>query len=85
MVHSLVVVIMEAKSKKHVAVIICAKMWLDADQKIRDWVRGHPNVKVLDRIPIVFTERYGRYCGGLMVETEEEWLPSDFECDTRDD
>jgi len=54
-------------------------MWLDCDQKIRDWIKGHPNEKILDRIHIVFTEgNGGRYCGGLMVETEEESLPSDF-------
>jgi hypothetical protein len=60
-------------------------MWLDAHQKIQEWIRNHPNEKILDRMPIVFTEKYGRYCGGLMVETEEESLPSDFECDTTHD
>ena len=71
---------MQPKSKKHVAVIICAKMWLDADQKIRDWIRDHPKEKILDRTPIVFTPKYDRYCGGLIIETAEESLPSDFEC-----
>lgn len=36
-----------------------ARMWLDADQKIRDWIKNHPKEKILDRIPIVFTEKYG--------------------------
>ena len=71
---------MQAKPKKHVAVIICARTWMEADRKIREWIRDHPQEKILDQIPIVFTEKYGRYCGGLMVETDEDWLPSDFEC-----
>ena len=70
---------MKSKGKHRTAVIICARMWLDCDQKIRDWIKNHPNEKILDRIHIVFTEgNGGRYCGGLMVETEEESLPSDF-------
>jgi hypothetical protein len=70
---------MEGKPKNRVAVIICARMWLDCDQKIRDWVKNHPNEKIVDRIPIVFTEGSGgRYCGGLMVETTKDSLASDF-------
>jgi len=47
----------QAKPKKRVGVIICARMWLDADQKIRDWIRNHPKEKIVDRIPIVFTDK----------------------------
>jgi hypothetical protein len=71
-------VIMEPKARKRVGVIICGRIWLEVDQKIRDWVKKHPNEKIIDRIPIVFTLESGRYCGGLMVETDEESLPSDF-------
>ena len=52
---------------------------MEGDQKIRDWIKDHPNEKILDRIPLVFTQKYGRYCGGLMVETNEESLLSEFE------
>jgi len=51
---------------------------LEVDQKMRDWIKNHPNEKILDRIPIVFTAGSGRYCGGLMVEAYEESIPSDF-------
>jgi len=69
---------MESKPKNRFAVIICARLWPDCDQKIRDWIKNHPRVTILDRIPIVFTMNSGRYCGGLMVEAEEELLSSDF-------
>lgn len=69
---------MQAKAKKQVGVIICGQMWLEVDQKIRDWIKNHPHERILDRIPIVFTTQSARYCGGLMVETNEESLPSDF-------
>ena len=68
---------MNAKARKRVGVIICGRVWLEVDQKIRDWIKNHPHEKVVDRIPIVFTIESGRYCG-LMVETDEESLPSDF-------
>lgn len=68
----------QAKARKRVGVIICGRIWLEVDQKIRDWIKNHPHEKIIDRIPIVFTAESGRYCGGLMVETYEESLPSDF-------
>jgi hypothetical protein len=67
----------ECRHKKRIGVIICGRIWLDVDQKIQNWIKNHPHEKILDRIPIVFTES-GRYCGGLMVETDKESLPSDF-------
>ena len=70
--------IMSAKARNRVGVIICGRVWLEVDQKIRDWIKNHPNERVIDRIPIVFTVDSGRYCGGLMVETDAESLPSDF-------
>ena len=68
----------QTKPKNRIAVIICARLWLDCDQKIRDWIKKHPDEKIVDRIPIVFTMETESYCGGLMIETEEETLPSDF-------
>lgn len=66
------------KPRKRVRVIICGRIWLEVDQRIGDWIKNHPHEKILDRIPIVFTAESGRYCGGLMVETYEESLHSDF-------
>ena len=66
------------KSKKRIGVIICGRVWLNVQQKIQDWIRNHPDEKVVDRIPIVFCMESGRYCGGLMVETDQEYLESDF-------
>ncbi len=72
---------MQAKlSKQTVAVIICGRIWLEADQKIRDWIKTHPNERILDRIPPVLTTKREKWCGGLIVESDEEWLPSDFDC-----
>ena len=68
----------QARPKKRIGVIICGQIWLEVDEKIRNWIKDHPNEKILDRIPIVFTAESGRYCGGLMVETDKESLPSDF-------
>ena len=56
---------MNAKARKRVGVIICGRIWLEVDQ-IRDWIKNHPDEKILDRIPIVFTFDIGRYCGGLI-------------------
>jgi hypothetical protein len=69
---------MQEKPRKRIPVIICGRTWFEVDQKIRDWIKNHPNEQILDKIPIVFTFESGRYCGGLMVETDEESLPSDF-------
>ncbi len=72
---------MEAKPKKQtVAVIICGRTWGEADQKIRDWIKNHPDERMLDRLPVVLTTRYQKMCGGLIVESDKEWLPSDFDC-----
>ena len=64
--------------KNRIGVIICGHIWLKVDQKIRDWIKNHSDEKILDRIPIVFCVGSGRYCGGLMVETDKKSLPSDF-------
>jgi hypothetical protein len=69
---------MQIKPRKRLAVIICARMWSEADRKMRDWIKNHPREKVLLKIPIVFTE-YERYCGALLIETDSETLPSDTE------
>lgn len=37
-----------------------------------DWIENHPNAKSLDKI----TMESEMYCGGLMVETSDECLPS---------
>ena len=64
--------------KNRIGVIICGHIWLKADQKIQGWIRNHPDEKILDRIPILFCVDSERYCGGLMVETNKESLPSYF-------
>jgi hypothetical protein len=66
------------RPKHRIGVTICGHIWLKVDQKIRNWIKNHPNEKIADRIPIVFCVESGRYCGGLMVETDKESLPSDF-------
>ena len=69
---------MQNKPVKRNGVIICGQIWLNVDQKIQNWIKVRPNEKIVDRIPIVFCVESGRYCGGLMVETDQESLPSDF-------
>ena len=69
---------MQAKTRKKVGVIFCGRIWLEVDQKIRDWIKSHLHEQILDRISIVLTAESGRYYGGLMVERYEESLPSDF-------
>jgi len=44
----------KGRPKNRIGVIICGHVWLHVDQKIRDWIKNHPNEKVLDRTPIVF-------------------------------
>ena len=66
------------RPKNRIGVIICEPTWLKTDEKIRNWIKDHPNEKIVGRIPIVFCVDSGRNCGGLMVERDEESLPSDF-------
>ncbi len=53
----------EAKPKKQTAeVMICGRTWGEADQKMRDWIKNHPNERILDRIPVVLTTSYQKMC-----------------------
>jgi hypothetical protein len=70
---------MEVRPKKTMAVVICGRTWREADQKIRDWIKAHPQERILDRIPPVLTTSYRKMCGALILESDEELLPSDYD------
>ena len=65
--------------RQTVAVIICGRTWDGADRKVRDWIKAHPNERIFDRLPVVLTTSYENWCCGLIVESDEESLPSDFD------